>query len=253
MARLIVMVTGSAPGVGKSSLAAVLARRWRDRGLRVEFFDEADILGRDEFAELIGTWRCGGRPSLDVVLAAAAGYLKSCRAAEAHVYVQDALFPFLASLLAWGYSDEDITDFFTRLDQLAVDFGLVQIHLVGRPQDAISRAVGREGPGWLETMMERARSWAEGERVTELASLVEYFSATDVRAQSLLRRAPWASLIVDVDRPQSDLQQAALELLDPVIGAVGRGPLGRRQPGDGERPLSERSSTSRCASPRSRR
>ncbi|HZU73554.1 MAG TPA: hypothetical protein VE990_12360 [Acidimicrobiales bacterium] len=220
----LIMISGAAPGLGKSSLAAGLARRWRDRGLRVELFEEDDILERAEFADLIGIWRAGNRPSLDVVLDAAARYLDSCRAAEADVYVQDALFPFLASLFAWGYSDEDTSAFLDRLAEAAESFELLQVHLVGPAQDSIPRAAAREGEGWLEAMIERAQSWAGAQQVTDLASLAQFFSLTDGRARRLLRRAPWASFTLDADRPQSSVEEEAAELLEPLIAGDDRLP-----------------------------
>lgn len=58
----------------------------------------------------------------------------------------------MASSLSSGREVE----LFDEADILArAEFELIQIHLSGEPEPSIARAVAREGPGWLETMIAR--------------------------------------------------------------------------------------------------
>lgn len=207
------MVTGSAPGLGKTSLAHWLVSHLENESRNVGLFEEADILDRSEFADLISIWCRNEVPNLDVVLDAASAYLDTCRASTAQVLVQDALFPFLASLLAWGYPDDRIMEFCGELAERASDFELVQVHLSDDPSVSIPRAAAREGPGWLETMVARASAWPAGASVKDLNSLAAYFRANDQRAHRILRSAPWRVLFVGADRPECGVRDEVAHLL----------------------------------------
>ena len=213
MTRPIVMVTGGAPGVGKSSLV-----RWITQRLpAASAFDEAEILSRPEFAEIVTVWAGGGIPSLPSLTAAASAYLDRCRSEDAPVFVQDALLPYLPSLYAWGYEDEQIRTWFGHLAEISGGFQLFQIHLSGDPTLAIARAVAREGGQWLDWMVERARSWVGGDEVVDLDSLGFLFNSWDARSRRLLRAAPWPILKVDADRGQSDVESQVDAFLAPAL------------------------------------
>lgn len=240
--RAIIMITGGAPGVGKSALSGWLSRLLQDRGLRVELFHEAEILDRAEFAELIAIWRRNGRPSRADILGAARRYLESYQARPVDVIVQDALFPFLPSLFAWGYPDQDIAGFLRELRTAARSFELVQVHLSGSATISISRAAQREGRDWLETITGRASAWADGAGVVDPSSLAAYFERNDRRARRLLEEAPWATVVIDANQAEClvrrDVENEMVSFLQaPGTAGVGSRPILSSPPeGDGRTP-----------------
>lgn len=214
---VVVMVTGGAPGVGKSVASRRVAAEFENAGRRVERFDEADILTRPEFEELIGIWRTRTRPSLEVILDASRSYIESCRASPADTFVQDALFPFLPSLFAWGYSDHDVSDFLGRLSELCDGVALVQIHLSGDPRVSIPRAAAREVPAWLDETIQRVATFADASGVVDLPSLSDYFEKADRRTRQLLRAAPWPVVVIDADLNEAIVTR---EIRDAVLRFV---------------------------------
>lgn len=114
-ARLIVMVTGAAPGLGKSTLVRNLAEALDRDPLSVTSFPEDEILARVEFEDGIASFREAGSASLDQLLDASRASIATSRQQPWDVVVQDMLFPFLPSLLAWGHSDDEISAFFHDL------------------------------------------------------------------------------------------------------------------------------------------
>lgn len=215
MTRPMVMVTGGAPGVGKSSLVGYLAERIDDASV----FAEEEILTADEFAELIGIWRHGAVPSIEVLDRAATAHLDRCRTENASTFIQDALLPYLPSLYAWGYDDETIAGWFDQLARSAEGFLLVQLHLSGDPVQALGRAAVREGPDWIDQMLARALTWAGGEGVRDLTSLASLFRRWDGRSQRLLSKSPWSAVVIDPDQGLTEVGRQAEDLLARIIGA----------------------------------
>jgi hypothetical protein len=133
------------------------------------------------------------------------------------VFLQDALFPFLPSLMAWGYTDEQVQRFFSELVDRTQGFELMQFHLSADPVASLDRAAAREPPGWLGTMIVRAQGWAEGSNVDSPSALADYFLAADERARALLGAAPWAVTFVDAERPESVVQDDVLRVIDTSL------------------------------------
>jgi hypothetical protein len=211
--RAIVMVTGGAPGVGKTELSRLLAQWCAESGWTVERFDEADIFERVEFAELMAVWARGERPTLDLILGTVQAYIDTCDASGVDVFVQDALFPFLPSLLAWGFDDQQITRFLARLEQVCGAWRLVQIHLIGDPAVAIPRAARREGDAWLPHFIERVSAFSGGQSVVDIETLADYFDKTDARIQGLLRKVPWPVCIISAENDVTSAREARAALV----------------------------------------
>jgi len=211
---LLILVTGTAPGVGKSETSRRIASLLRAGGAPVEHFDEADVLVRPEFADLIAVWARGERPGAELVLDAATRYLAQCARAPQRAFVQDALFPFLPSLFAWGYTDGDITAFLTELGRRCSSFDVRHIHLVGDPAATIPRAATREGSEWLAGFIARVGRFADGSGVVDAPSLATYFEANDDRARRLLAHVAWPVCVVDASVCRGDVASVLGRLLE---------------------------------------
>jgi len=216
----IVLVTGVASGVGKTALSRRVAALVEASGRTVELFDETDILERKEFSEVIASFRSTGVASIRQLLDASNRYVMTSVAGDVDVFVQDMLFPFLPSLLAWGHSDEEIISFFAALAECCEAVELLQVHVTGDAAESLQRAVGREGQGWLESLITKVATYADTiEDVDDVDSLILYLESAERRSQRLLASAPWPVVIVDGATGTEDTAVqaiAALKLLDPA-------------------------------------
>src|SRR5580700_5655934 len=96
--RVLVLVTGSGPGLGKSTLAEGLARTVSEAGRSVVLFRELDIETHPSFSSVMEEFKDTGEVSRSTLLAAASDYLQDAENREAEVIVLDALFAYLPSL-----------------------------------------------------------------------------------------------------------------------------------------------------------
>jgi hypothetical protein len=195
--------------LGKSTLAERLACELSRRGCQVELFREADILDRAEFADVMRSFRAAGRASSHQLLTAAERYAETCRRGSASVFVQDMLFPYLPSLLAWGYTDDQISSFFGDLAARCQAVRMVQLHLEGEPASALTRAIDREDEGWIDRMIEKFNGYeGYGEPVVDSDSLTRYLEHAQRRTATLLKRAPWDVVILNSREPGTIVAQA---------------------------------------------
>ena len=140
---MIVSVVGSAPGAGKSTLAAALAGELAGRGLRVDLFREEEIRTRPAFAGVAAELRAGGEVALPTLRAGVAAW---AAAVDADVVVADALVPVVPSMLVWGHSEDAVAAFHADLAGLVDP---VVLYVDADVDAALARAQRREGPAWL--------------------------------------------------------------------------------------------------------
>ncbi len=212
----LVLVTGASPGLGKSSLAAALVAALRTSGLHAELFREEDIRSDHAFAALMREFESTGAVQLDSLLAAAKIYLDSVRTLDLDVLVLDALFPYLPSLLAWGYRDADIAMFFARLTTVFVGFDVVELHLSGEVSNALTRAAQREGGDWLDGHLARATQFRSPRPISTIVDLVAYYEGCAERSRTLLAAAPWRVEFLDAGRGEEAVLASARAASAPI-------------------------------------
>ena len=208
---LIIMVTGAVPGLGKSSLCKTLTEVLRADGYLAERFDEEDILTSAAFREIIVSFRNEGRVAAEVLLRGAVNYAEAVNGRQGQIFVQDMLFPYLPSLLAWGYSDEEIAVFLSELGYALRCADVVEVHLEGDVPQAIWRACRREEEGWLDMLVAKVNRYADSGRVADTTSLAEYFDSAQARTHRLLARAPWPVLTLCADEGAGEVSHVALD------------------------------------------
>jgi thymidylate kinase len=193
---MLIAVWGAAPGVGKSTLCAGLARWLAGTGLRVDHFAEEEIFTRREFAEVAGHFRATGRVEPAMLLAAASRFAGSVLAGGFDVVVADALVPFVPSLLAMGCGDQAISAFVAELTgRLApVQPGLV--FLDGDPETALARAAAREGPGWLQRYASKLARYGLISKAGDLPAVVEYLERERALTLSAARQSGWSVITI---------------------------------------------------------
>ncbi len=219
---LILMVTGSTPGLGKTTLCRRLVAHLNGSNRPAVLFAEEDILQRAEFAETIAAWKTGEPVPREVLLDAAERYSDTCRREDAQIFVQDMLFPYLPSLLSWGYGDREIRDFFEAIGDRCKAADLVQIHLTGDPRSALQRARQRSGEGWFRLLLSAVSDYAnQVETLADLDGLAGYFVGATERTRRLLEATPWPVIRVDVERGEDEVAARAIERLDALYRRMG--------------------------------
>lgn len=196
MTRLIA-VTGSAPGVGKSTLCAALNGWLTGLGLRVDHFREEDIANRAEFAPLIAEFTTTGEVRLATLLATTSDYLSAVRTAGFDFIVADSLVPFLHSLVAWGHGEQAMAGFLDELSAMLAALRPVLVYLDGDPAATLPRAVGREEPGWLDWLIAKFSRYRVNPAVHDFETACAYLRHQREVTLRLVGAQPWELVIID--------------------------------------------------------
>ena len=188
---MLIAVWGASPGIGKSTLCGGLSEWLSGAGLRVDHFQEEEILTRPQYAEVASHFLATGEVERDALLSATARFADSVRAASTDVVIADALMPYVPSLLAMGHSELAITAFMAGLADILAPLRPVMIFLDGDASVALSRAAAREEPGWLEWYVGKLARYQVQPEVHDIASAAEYLRRERAITLSLVSRQNW--------------------------------------------------------------
>ena len=198
----VIAVVGASPGIGKSTLCAALAKHLRGLGLRVDHFDEADVLKRPQFSRVAADFAASGRVSADVLVDATVDYLESSADMGLDVVVADALMPFVPSLLAFGHSETAIVDIVNSLATRMGDIeatpriSTVVVYLDGDVEASLRRAAAREGPGWLDWYGDKLARYGLVAPRPGMADLCRYLAYEREVTIHVIERVRWRLLTV---------------------------------------------------------
>ena len=211
---LLVLITGAGPGLGKSLLANRLHADLAESHVDAVLFEEHDIVDRLEFAPVMEEFRSRGRVEPETLLDCAAAYGRWCVARAADVYVLDALFPYLPSLLAWGYSDRSIERFLDRLRTRLDEVDMIELHLDGDATAALRRASAREGGDWIDRHVAKVSTFDDASALVETrGDVAAYTRVAATRSRQLLRRAPWPVHFLHADDGPDSLFHEARRII----------------------------------------
>jgi hypothetical protein len=185
--------------------------------MRVDHFDEADVLSRPQFARVAADFKNSGTVSPDVLVEATVEYLRSAMAEGVDVVVCDALMPYVPSLLAWGYAEDDIASTVKRLAEQTVDVSVLAVFVDGSPEAALERAAAREGDGWLAWYGAKLARCHLVPPQPSMADLVAYLVYERDVTLRVLNASPWRVAVVeDAIGPGSvAVRESVLGHLDP--------------------------------------
>lgn len=164
--------------------------------MRVDHFDEADVLSRPQFAQVADEFKSSGTMSPDVLVEATVEYLRSAMADDVDVVVCDALMPYVPSLLAWGYTEDDIASTVQRLAEQTADVFVLAVFVDGSPEAALERAAAREGDGWLTWYGAKLARYHLVPPQPSMADLVAYLVHEREVTLRVLNGSPWRVAVV---------------------------------------------------------
>lgn len=219
---LLVTVWGSSPGIGKSTLCAGLSEWLSGAGLRVDHFQEEEILTRPQYAEVASHFLATGEVERDALLSATARFAVSVLAAGTDVVIADALMPYVPSLLAMGHGEKAITAFMADLAETLAPLRPVMIFLDGDASAALSRAAAREGPGWLEWYVGKLARYQVQPEVHDGASAAEYLRRERAITLSVVSRQNWGLVLIRqaTELTPEEVLQVAQQGLNPWLANV---------------------------------
>ena len=216
---VLIAVAGAAPGIGKSTLCTAVTGWLSGLGLRVDHFREHEVLTRDEFASVAAEFEARGVVQLSTLLSAVADFVSSIQASGDEVVITDSLIPFVPSLLAWGHDEEAMTRFLHDLSGLLEPVAPIVVYLDGDPSAAVARAADREGPGWLDWLIDKLARYRVSPAVHDLDTAGTYLGRERAVTLRLVRQQPWDLLVVDEadSLPPLEVQHRTQDLLAAVL------------------------------------
>jgi hypothetical protein len=167
----LIAVSGAYPGIGKTTLTRRLASEADHIG-HVDRFNEEEILSRREFETVAAQFQSIGTVDLDVLLIASQRFVTSALAYD--VVVTDSLFPFVPSLVAWGYDEETIRAFLVQLRTILEPLDPVVPYLAGDPAEALQRAAARSGKAWLDKFLAKTATYKVTPPIGDLDSTIAH-------------------------------------------------------------------------------
>jgi len=204
----LVMITGSAPGAGKSTLMRTLAAGLRGLGNSVIEVGEDAVWGDrqlgtlpvdyatawPEFRALLHERPCDVSPTVTEVFDAFARVQR--RAAAARVWIQDWSWIDLAGMLPWARAHEGaLLAFSCDLQRVARSLSPLVLHLRIDPQDSLRRAVAERGWVWFDR---HAGVSSDGlGREERLRALAASYRERERRRLRVLEAGGWDVIVID--------------------------------------------------------
>lgn len=220
----LVMITGSAPGAGKSTLMRGLAAGLRTGGNSVIEVDEDAVWGErqlgtlpvdyatawPEFRALLHERPCGGFPTVTALFDAFARVQR--RVATARVWIQDWSWVDLAGMLPWARADEGaLLAFSCDLQRVARLLRPLVLHLRIDPHDSLRRAVAERGWVWFDR--HAGASCDEGGREEQLRALAASYRERERWRLRVLDGGGWNVVVIDAQEGGGLVLGSALEIV----------------------------------------
>lgn len=199
MHHRLIMVTGSGPGAGKSTLSAFLYRQLLLRGIPAEWLYEEDLLRSQQLAPYRSAWRHGDPAAMPALLDAARTLFLD-HPQHGSVRVTDGLFPCFYWLLV-KYRRAEVEAYGRELAGMLQPLRPLVVHLDADIRAAFARAVASRGEAFGRDFTRVAAGWTlpyyPGPSVQtpeDYLALTEWLGA---HTRELLRGWPSETLILN--------------------------------------------------------
>lgn len=200
----LVMMSGTSPGTGKSTLADALTRRLRAHGAAVDLFGEEQLFIRDEFSEVADGFRTKEFAGPDRFLAAYAATITGIRSAGAWG-IFDWACSGMAADLPWAMRDPDLLVRHCRsVRELATDLDPVLLDTVVDIRTAVERAYAQRGKPFADHYLCAAAEagHTSGSTIDRIVRWnEEQNGALRTVELSAMREAGWPIVTLDSSKP----------------------------------------------------
>src|SRR5437899_5876556 len=144
-----VMLEGVGPGIGKSTLAASLAKALAERGDDVDLIVDASIFERPEFTDAAEGFRTKRFTRTRVALPDAYRALVKRHAATGAWIIFDWSAAGMVEDLPWASDLEDLTAHLREVHEIVAPLDPIVLVLEGPLELAMGRAVAERGAEWF--------------------------------------------------------------------------------------------------------
>lgn len=211
MDHRLVMITGSGPGAGKSTLAGRLGRELDRRGESVRLWPEGALFEWPELAGLADRFRSRNYPSAADLISA---FEHVVGAAEADtVWVQDWSWHDLAEDLPWAGDLEELCEFSRRMCSTAAGLHPIVLYLEADITAGLERAVRQRGVRWLaRTRDALTPGTSRGRTIEDVATA---YTARERRIRQSIEAGGWPVVTIRVTATADRVFTEALSAVKP--------------------------------------
>lgn len=213
----LVALGGAAPALGVSSTARGLRDDLGSRGVRVDLVESEELLTRAAFAPVARELAVTGSATSETLLECVDAFLPGGE--DVDVVVCDALFPFVDSLVEWGYGELAIDGFAAALDERLAATTYVQVYLDADIASALRLAADREPEGWLDWYVDQLVRNDPSSLLAPMEQAAVLLSGRRDLTLRLAREHGWHLVhITDTDvLPLDDVRQRVVAALEPFL------------------------------------
>ena len=215
MQHQIILVTGSSPGAGKSTVSRLLFQQLAAHRIPARWLHEDDIV---EACERFVPGMTMEQPTPDHFLQASTALAESCRA-ERSTWIVDSYLPGFYYLYG-RYADAQIEAFSAELRSILDPLRPLVIYLRSDVETALTRGAQQRGVQWLENISRYLNGWelphygGALKPLRTIPDVIGFFTRVDRLAVALLAAWPDALILDATHTPVRQLLAAILSHLE---------------------------------------
>lgn len=213
MPHRLILLYGSSPGAGKSTLSSRLRQALAAQELPVHWIYEDDVLHLDFFAPVMAYMRGeGAKEMTDACLAATAKLVEAYTHSDT-IIITDSILPYYDWLFAAKYDVATVASFSQTLEEQLRPLRPLVVYLQADIATALHRAVAQRGAPWLEGSITFMNRWQANQAapITNLAEVIAYWQQTDRWKVACL--SAWAGEILWLDSALYTAEDCAEQLV----------------------------------------
>lgn len=210
----LIIVYGSSPGAGKSTLSSRLHQQLQQHHLPVQWLYEDDVVHLDLFAPVVAQMHGESTLGLTDACLVATTRLVDAYAADDTIVITDSILPYFDWLFAVGHDVATLREFSAQLQALLSPMHPLVVYLQADVAMVLQRAVDQRGEEWLRGLVDFMNQWSANKAhpIRYLAEAIAYFQATDQQKVQLLLE--WVGDVLWLDSAAYSLEECTARLLN---------------------------------------